>query len=104
MVFPISRPMVTTSEGSNEYPRYIPLMLAMNLIFMPMIIPQFPPLDNAVRKIRNGAQEALTLSFAWPFDVMSFESPTRTQVKTSISVESANTDGRLRECFVIEET
>ena len=35
---------------------------------------------------------------------MNFESPTRMHVKISISVESAKTAGKLRECFVIELT
>ena len=38
------------------------------------------------------------------WEVMSFEMPTSTQVKINISVESAKTLGRLRECFVIELT
>ena len=44
------------------------------------------------------------LAVAWLRLVMSLEAPTRTQVKMSISVESANTLGRLRECLVIDET
>ena len=47
--------------------------------------------------------DAFGLSFACPFEVMSFERPTSTHVKTSMRVESAKTDGRLRECFVIDE-
>ena len=35
---------------------------------------------------------------------MSFERPTSTQVKRSMSVESAKTAGRFRECYVMELT
>ena len=43
-------------------------------------------------------------SLVWFFAVSSLESPTSVHVKRSISVESAKTEGRFFECFVIDET